>query len=168
MCRTIIATFLILISSCSIKPATMAPLESAPFVYHIQPNPDTDKDFSLCDPTSAHPYYSVNTVPERDKREILHHFLNSFNKGRPKSSESGWLVIRFVVNCNGVTGRFRAQALDFNYKPYSFSDKTTSALLDLTKKVERWKTGEHEGRKFDSYYYFCFKIEKGLLIDVLP
>lgn len=73
-----------------------------------------------------------------------------------------------MVNCNGETGRFRTEAMDFSYQPTELSEKTTQQLLNLTKMLKGWKVGTYQEKNRDYYQYLTFKIEEGQLAEILP
>ena len=78
------------------------------------------------------------------------------------------MTIRFIVNCQGQTGRFRVQGMSYKYNEKTFNKNLTSQLLSLTKQLDGWIIGENGGKKFDYYQYLTFKIEKGKLIEIMP
>lgn len=86
-----------------------------------------------------------------------------------KVNETGWLVrIRFIVNCKGKTGRFRLISSNSNYKNFTFDERITNQLLNITKNLLGWKRYEKNNIGYDYYQYLIFKIEKGHLIEILP
>jgi hypothetical protein len=157
----------IILSSCNAsKPVAI--LEKSNFVYHIQPNSDVDDpSFKLCDVSSAYPYYGTETSNSIDKRKLLEHFI-ALNSSTETTDQSGYIVIRFMVNCAGEPGRYRLSSFDEDYTSEEFPGELTDILLQQTKKIKSWNVVSHGGRKFDSYYYFAFKIENGKLTDVMP
>jgi hypothetical protein len=162
-----LSIFLMALGACSAsKPTTVT--EKAPFVYHIQPESAIDDpSFQLCNASSAYPYYGTETSSVLDKRILLEHFLSLNNQWKPHR-ESGYIVIRFMVNCHGQPGRYRVLSFDMNYQPKDFPRKMIDMLMDKTKELKSWNVISHEGRQYDSYCYFTFKIENGLLTDVTP
>ena len=144
------------------------PPEQSPLVYHIQPDPVADDPhFALCDVSKAYPYYGTDTHARRDKREILTHFLKGFTSS-PEIHDTGFISVRFMVNCMGVAGRFRVTEFDKSYAPIKFDTRITSQLLKLSKDVKDWEPIRFDSGSYDSYCYFLFKIEDGKLTDVLP
>lgn len=84
------------------------------------------------------------------------------------TEESGWVRIRFMVNCEGKTGRYRIQAADYNYRPVRFDERIISQLVKITHSLEGWLPQRINGRVRDYYQYLIFKIEKGQLKEILP
>lgn len=161
---------MVLLTSCAAHQSqvpTPAP-EKSPLVYHIQPDPALDDPhFTLCNVERAYPYYGVDTRPTRDKRQILDHFKKGYTPPTDVR-ESGFISIRFMVNCMGVAGRFRITSFDDQYAPMNFDNKISSQLLTLTKEIKDWEPLRFDSGTYDAYCYFLFKIEGGQLIDVLP
>jgi hypothetical protein len=142
--------------------------EEAPFVYHIQPDDSKDDpSFKLCNVSAAYPYYGTETSNVLDKRILLEHFL-AVNTYMKSANENGYVVIRFMVNCHGQPGRYRVRSFDMNYEPKEFPRKITEVLMDHTKQLKSWAVRTHDGRQYDSYCYFAFKIENGFVTDVMP
>ena len=82
--------------------------------------------------------------------------------------ESGWVRIRFVVNCNGDAGRFRLLQSDSNYQETSFDERITSQLMKIVKSLDGWVIMPSGEPAEDYYLYLIFKIENGQIIEILP
>ena len=101
-----------------------------------------------------------------EKPELVQHFMEAYKA--PESNQSGWIRIRFVVNCKGETGRFRVMGANKNYEPMDFDQAITGQLLDLTRALANWGLQPDETNPGDYYQYLIFKIEAGRLIEILP
>ncbi len=128
-----------------------------------------DPSFKLCDEERVLQYYNFGKGLQYkgEKPAINEYFLKSVPISGA-SDDTGYLTLRFVVNCGGKTGRFRVLGIDQDYKEREFSADLTSKLLKATKQLDGWVVGEYDGRIFDYYQYLTFKIERGKLIEVLP
>lgn len=82
--------------------------------------------------------------------------------------QTGFIRIRFIVNCNGESGRFRMLCSDLNYLPVQFDTNITDQLLAITKSLKGWKPKLWKESKVDYYQYLLFKIKDGNLIAILP
>jgi hypothetical protein len=160
---------IVMMMGCASQPKQEpVPPEQGWLVYHIQPDRALDDPFfTLCDVSKAYPYYGTDTHPRRDKGEITAHFVNNFIPSQ-EVRDSGFICIRFMVNCIGVAGRFRVIEFDKSYTPMKFDSRISSQLLKLTQNVKDWEPIRFNGGSYDSYCYFLFKIEDGKLTDVLP
>jgi hypothetical protein len=128
-----------------------------------------DPNFKICHEDNVFQYYNFSKgfQYKGEKAKVNEHFQNGF-KGKEKNGETGFLTIRFIVNCEGKTGRFRVQGMDINYNSKEFSKELVDDLLTLTKKMDGWIVGEIEGVKADYYQYLTFKLENGKLIEIMP
>ncbi len=82
--------------------------------------------------------------------------------------QSGWIRIRFIVNCKGETGRFRLLEADENYNPMTYDARITQQLMTFTRNVKGWMLQYDDGRAKDYYQYLIFKIKEGQLTDIMP
>jgi hypothetical protein len=158
----------LLLSACAVQQPSVAPPEKSNLVYHIQPDQSLDDPlFTVCDLNTAFAYYGYDTHTKRDKRELINYFTQGYHT--PDGiSDTGYVTIRFMVNCMGVPGRFRVLTFDNDYQEIVFSNEVTSQLLALTKNVKDWQPIMYNNTTRDSYCYFLFKINNGKLIDILP
>jgi hypothetical protein len=128
-----------------------------------------DPNFRICNEAGVFQYYNFGhgVQYKGEKPKIVEHFTRGLTK-RGDSTDTGFLTIRFVVNCQGATGRFRVQGIDNDYQEKKFSPDLTEQLLSLTKELDGWIVGEYEGKIFDYYQYLTFKMEKGDLLEIMP
>lgn len=82
--------------------------------------------------------------------------------------QSGWIRIRFIVNCKGESGRFRLTASNSQYQKQAFDPKITDQLLSITQSLKGWKPLPNLDDPRDYYQYLTFKIENGALKEILP
>ena len=108
------------------------------------------KDFKLCDSKNIVQYYSVNT----DYKDYI--------------TQSGILTVRFVVNCEGKTDRFRVMEVDKNYQEKKFSPTFKTYIVDIIKSLSDWIPGEKDGKKYDSYMYITMQIGDGMIKTITP
>ncbi|MGB6035780.1 MAG: hypothetical protein WBG42_05900 [Cryomorphaceae bacterium] len=83
-------------------------------------------------------------------------------------NQSGWVRIRFVVNCRGESGRFRMICSDEHYESRQFDSRITDQLMSITKALEGWKPLPDSENPDEYYQYLIFKIENGDIIEILP
>ena len=101
-----------------------------------------------------------------EKISISTHFFTNYTA--VKANESGFIRIRFVVNCKGKAGRFRVLQADYDYNEISFDEQIIDQLVELTKDIEQWGILESRNCAVDYYTYLIFKIENGQLKEILP
>ncbi|MFY0688921.1 MAG: hypothetical protein JXQ90_17255 [Cyclobacteriaceae bacterium] len=173
MIRILLLSSLVLIS-CSTDNQNKVPLTVEPetskylrWVGDILPNDEIDEDFQLCyQEYHVKQYFNFNNglVYEGEKKAII----KKFKDYQPiESNISGWIRIRFIVNCNGQIGRFRLISSDLNYQEVTFPDEITDQLMKITKSLDGWKVQPADNPK-DYYQYLVFKIEQGTLTEILP
>lgn len=126
-------------------------------------------DFKLCDEKIVLQYYMFGKglLYRGEKAKINEHFMKNF-KARYLQDETGFITIRFIVNCHGQTGRFRIQGMDLDFKERTFDEVLINQIVHLTKSLDGWIVGELEGQVYDYYQYLTCKIEHGQLIEITP
>ena len=122
-----------------------------------------DKNFKLCN-TSQLQYFNLNKELqyEGEKLAIIENFEQLNLETDAKSN--GYITIRFIVNCEGKTNRFRVQQFNAEYKEFSFDKNFVNEILEFTKNLNGWQNLE----KRDYYQYLTFKIENGKVTEILP
>lgn len=135
--------------------------------------PDSAKDnpaFKACNEDHIYQYHNFDggsNYYKEGKLALTNFFIDSFDNS-DVPNQNGWIRIRFVVNCEGKSGRFRIASSDFNYAEMTFDDKITGQLLELTKSIDTWTVFEKREQARDYYLYLIFKIENGKLTEVMP
>lgn len=84
------------------------------------------------------------------------------------AKESGLVRVRFIVNCNGESGRFRVLGMDEQYQTKIFSTTITNQLVTITKNLKGWKVKQLNDKERDYYQYLIFKLEQGAIVKILP
>lgn len=127
-----------------------------------------NKSFKLCKAEDRIiQYYAFQEKTyATEKSDILASFFEQYIP--VANDDSGLIRIRFVVNCNGKSGRFRILGMNKNYQKKDFSNDITSQLLRITKNLNGWKPMKANGLPFDYYQYLIFKIENGQLLEIMP
>lgn len=131
-----------------------------------------DENFKLCNERNIKQYYVrwSSDVPagyKGEKRTFEEIIWKKYEY--PVSKEqNGYVTIRFIVNCEGKSGRFRIEAMDFDYQPFQFDAKITEQLLEAVKGLNDWIPVRRKEKSYDFYQYLTFKIKDGQIIKVLP
>ncbi len=128
-----------------------------------------DKNFTVCheDLTLPFNYGGFGLIYEGEKRRLVETIKEKFNYPRTKG-QTGFITIRFIINCEGQTGRFRVIETDLNLKAKKFDKNVSTQILNITKGLDGWKILERWDKMWDVQQYLTFKFEDGILIDVLP
>lgn len=127
-----------------------------------------DPSFSLCDELNIMEYYQVNPKYKEGLKSIRQYFdqvdLDSLSYGL----KDGYITIRFVINCEGNTDRYRVFAVDKNYQPQQVPFVNRDKLKEWLRKMGSWTAGQYEGIAYDCYKFLTFKIEENSITDILP
>ncbi|MFD0798454.1 hypothetical protein ACFQZJ_13360 [Maribacter chungangensis] len=128
-----------------------------------------DINFKVCheDITFPFNYGGVGLIYEGEKKELVKTFADNYQYSERKG-QNGFITIRFIINCEGKAGRYRAVGMDFNLKPKKFDETIFSQVLNITKNLSGWKAYEYQGKTYDYQQYLTFKFEDGKLKDILP
>jgi hypothetical protein len=128
-----------------------------------------EANFKLCNGDKmAIQYYALGEKTyDGEKIAIERIFKSEFNPTIVKK-ESGLVRIRFMVNCEGESGRFRLLATDHNYQAKTFDTKLTDQLMRITKNLKGWKGFTRKGIGRDYYQYLIFKIKDGNILEIMP
>ncbi len=82
--------------------------------------------------------------------------------------QNGYLMIRFVINCNGEAGKFDLVETDMYYKAFEFDPKISVQLLEIMQKIKNWGTpSRNNDEVFDQNVSILFKIKDGKLIELM-
>ena len=127
-----------------------------------------DAGFTVCNPQVVFQYYNTESWYKQHKRAIEQYFKNKYQPTAQTDDQTGYITIRFIINCSGKTGRFRMHELDKNYQPHHFHPGISSRLMQLTKELQGWQPAAYKNKIYDSYQYITFKLKKGVIECVLP
>lgn len=138
-------------------------------VGDIAPDPALDDpNFRACRENYTPQYYSIKSGYQGEKPALEAYFREKFIKNKAHARESGYITIRFVVNCRGQTGRFRVQEIGLDYQPKKFPTALTNRLLELTKQLNGWQPGQYNSLQVDYYQYLTFTITNGDISQIMP
>lgn len=121
----------------------------------------------LCEPFYRPEYYQLSAKNNKSSYQILKEWNSVFIK--PETfKQTGFLTIRFIVNCHLELCCFHVYEMDENYQPIQFDEKVKSQLIDFVKKLNGWKSAEYEGKPINYRYYLNFTIKNGEFKRVSP
>lgn len=138
-------------------------------------NPELDTlGFEPCHDDQIVEYYNFAKGFQYEGEKIaLERVFKLGYKQETTNGQTGYITIRFVVNCKGETGWFRIEEMGWDYKSKNFDNAIVSQLFNLTRSLKGWKVGkfddsDYEEELFDYYQYLTFKIENGQILEILP
>ena len=116
--------------------------------------------------TRGHVYqYYQSGAKYEGEREALRESLLVKNINF-KSLQNGWITIRFIVNYEGDTDRFRFFCIDKNYNEAILNKSDEENILRQIRLLKNWKIGRIDNKVVDSYSQITFKIEDGKITDI--
>ena len=129
-----------------------------------------DEDFELCySENNVKQYFHVTEdlfAYQGEKKALVAEVLKAY---KPIDiEESGWIRVRFIVNCKGKTGRFRVISSDENYKERDFDERIINQIVMITESLKGWEIRPNEAEARDYYQYLVFKINNGKIAEILP
>jgi hypothetical protein len=127
-----------------------------------------DPAFMVCKPELVFQYYNTGSYYKDHKKEIAQYFINRFIAPADTLHQTGYITIRFMINCKGETGRFRKYEIDGNYQPFHFNAGISDQLLVLTKQIKGWQPAVYKDKIYDSYQYITFRIKNGKIVSITP
>ncbi len=129
---------------------------------------DIDKiELNLCNEDRVLQYYMISTNYNGGKKAIKNKLLPIIQQNKTSFGlKNGNISIRFVVNCNGEIGLFRAKSINENLEPTEFDKSNIDYLISLVGELDDWYVETKKEKKYDSYYFINFKIENGLITDI--
>lgn len=148
------------------------PINSEKYPHEIgYLNPETTKfseGFSLCNP-SLKPYGYYHSAREaysggkyQFTKTIFEKYINQ------EYTDSGFLNLRFYINCNGNVGNVEINELNTDYEKTDLNNDLVNQLVKLSIASDNWAVKENDGKKYDSYMYLIFKIKDGEILEILP
>jgi len=124
-----------------------------------------DIDFVICDSTKMGSGRS--RVMYTDGLEGLTRDLtSSYKSDESFNSFRGFIVIRFLMNCHGETGRYRAESIDLDFSPLIAPEGMVENVLELVKGLENWSVSNNsKGNEYSKYVNI--KFEDGKIQNVI-
>lgn len=156
------------ITACS--PESAPPTKYLRWVGDISHDPKIDKkNFQLCTPKAIKQYhnFSFGFLYKGEKIALENEIRSQYNE-QHTANQSGWLRIRFVVNCHGETDRFRIIGMDNNKEAFTFDQSISEQLLSICKNLKGWLILPDNDAPQDYYIYLTFKLDNGKIKAILP
>ena len=133
-------------------------------------NPETallNEGFEVCDEDFIIQYYNPQSATYSKGKNGLRNFILSYYKNN-NFTDSGYLNIRFVINCKGQAGRYVIHENNLDLEPTSFNKDLVNQLFDLTTQLKEWNPNFTHDAFRDSYMYISYRIENGEITEILP
>lgn len=128
-----------------------------------------DPSFKVCheDLSIQFNYNGIGLVYDGEKPALVRHFKENY-KFKKIVGQTGYIIIRFIINCEGKAGRYRVSEMGLDLVEKKFDKEIRNNILKATKQTTGWVVHIYEGNTYDYYQYLVFKIKDAQLIDILP
>lgn len=130
-----------------------------------------DHKFKTCN-GDKHAFQYFNTSEglkyKGEKAALVSAIQNSYKPIKSGKNQSGYIRLRFIINCQGEAGRFRVLSSDFDYRDKEFDKAIVNELLTVVKGLDGWEIMTNKEKSLDYYLYLIFKLEEGRIIEILP
>lgn len=140
-------------------------------ISHKKLNSYKIENFQICNEDLIGQYYYNNQGSQyKGGNQKIKKLVSDKIKKSNKKTDTGYIRIRFIVNCEGNIGNFSILEVDENYKVTDFSDDLVLDLFFTVAKLKDWSLGRltENGDYYDNYKYITFKIRNGEVLAVLP
>ena len=121
----------------------------------------------LCKPEYRPEYYQLSAKNTKSSYQILNEW-NSVFKKPVDFKQSGFITIRFIVNCHLELCCFHTYEMDENYQPMAFNEDVKAQLITFIKNLNGWQSGKYEDKIINYRYYLNFVIKNGEFKRVSP
>lgn len=122
--------------------------------------------FKICYTDPIKEYFNVGIKYRGGFRELTKFIYENYTSGN-LDGESGYVRIRFVINCEGKPGRFDVKGFDADLAPRAFNPEIVSKLLQLTQKLVDWESSSGQ-KQTDCNKFLTYKLAEGQIIEILP
>lgn len=123
-------------------------------------------DYLICDSTKMGSGRSrVRYIDGTDK--LKEAITSNYLYDQKYATFSGYIVIRFLVNCEGKSGRYRAQALNLDFSPSNAPSALLKHSTELIKSLDNWTKSTRHDSKAEYSKFINLKIKNGKIQHVL-
>ena len=147
---------------------------SAQSVGDIPFDPKTDNPkFTLCKEDWVWQGYHLKTPMDETPKAVAQEFKSKYKYRDEWKNESGLIRVRFLVNCQGQTDRFRALGMDDDLNEKNFNDNLVAHVIQLTREFA-WPARRAtpagvraQSQTVDYYHFVTFSVKNGKLVEII-
>ncbi len=125
-----------------------------------------DSHFTMCDSSKISTSRSGLVYASNDG-SVLAACKELFEFQPAFETYSGFVTIRFIVNCHNQADRFRAQPMDFDFSEKECPLQLINHLLGVARGLNHWRPSSERHASLDHAKYLNFKIKEGRIQNVL-
>jgi len=130
----------------------------------LDENKKTDHDFEVCNENWITQNYGMHAEYPGGKKAIKQQILNDLEA--LSFEKSGLITFRFIVNCEGKAGRFRANSTDTALQEIEVDQSKIKDIEKALLQLKNWTPAKNEFDSYDSYYVLNFKIRNNNIVDI--
>lgn len=123
-------------------------------------------DFQICSNFIYQYYNSASEAGYKFGKKALRDSVNK--KYKRIFADSGYLTIRFIINCKGIAGRYEFVEADLELRPKKFNTQLKDQFFKIITELKEWKPLILDSISKDSYMYITFKLKNGYVDEILP
>ena len=127
-----------------------------------------DSNFKVCDELNIEEYYQVNPSYGEGMPGIRKYISAHKQILESLCEKDGYVIVRFVINCQGQTDRYRTKFMSLNYTDENtVNAELQKKIIQLTRNMGNWTPGKYDGKTYDCYQHLKFLFKNSQLVDVL-
>jgi hypothetical protein len=127
-----------------------------------------NSNFKVCDELNIEEYYQVNPSYGEGMPSIRKHFSAHQQLLEALCEKDGYVIVRFVINCQGQADRYRTKFMSLNYTDENtVNAELQKKIIQLTRNMGNWTPGKYDGKTYDCYQHLKFLFKNSQLVDVL-
>lgn len=131
----------------------------------FDPNLD-DSSFKLCDATQL--VHSRTSLSYKGGRPRINEITKaSFASHGKVYDYNGYVLVRFLVNCNGKVGRLRFEYLDAGFMEQKCPEGLIALIAKSVEALNQWTIATPSNRGKDHSKYLNFKILNGQIDAII-
>ncbi len=125
-------------------------------------------NFKVCDELNIEEYYQVNPVYEEGMQSIRKYMYDHQKSLASLCEKDGYVIVRFVINCQGQTDRYRTKFMSLNYRDENtVNTELQKKIILLVRDMGNWTPGNYDGKPYDCYQHLKLLFKNSQLVDVL-
>src|SRR5688572_11967785 len=127
-----------------------------------------NSNFKVCDELNIEEYYQVNPSYGEGMPSIRKYISAHKQLLEALCEKDGYVIVRFVINCQGQTDRYRTKFMSLNYTDENtVNAELQKKIIQLTRNMGNWNPGKYDGKTYDCYQHLKFLFKNSQLVDVL-
>ena len=123
-------------------------------------------DFKLCDSTRL-VQSRLALSYEGGNSEIIKYCKTKLETNNQEFSYDGFVLVRFLINCNKKVGRIRMQTLDEKFLKQEGPQNLVDAIYNSVEDLDKWVFTIEKNQGKDHSKFLNFKIKNGIIESII-